>query len=176
MTAAQGNFGGATSSGEQGPSDWRNASWRQYGCATSRVHPFEVVAILLGFMVFWPIGVAMLGFKLWQRAAGYGAGVQSATADKWRETMRAAGQHYAGARAASGRGFGFQGRDTGNAAFDEWRAQEIARLNEERRKLEEAQRDFAAFAETIRMAKDREEFNRFMNERANKPAGGAAQS
>ena len=54
---------------------------------------------------------------------------------------------------------------TGNAAFDEWRKTEIERLEAERRKLEDAQREFAAFAEEARKSKDREEFERFMQTR-----------
>ncbi len=58
---------------------------------------------------------------------------------------------------------------SGNRAFDEWREAELARLEEERRKLEDAHREFAEFVENIRKAKDREEFERFMNERRNRP-------
>ena len=61
---------------------------------------------------------------------------------------------------------------SGNRAFDEWREAELARLEEERRKLEDAHREFAEFVENIRKAKDREEFERFMNERRNRPAAG----
>ena len=64
---------------------------------------------------------------------------------------------------------------TGNAAFDEWRTAELARLDEERRKLDEAQREFAEYVDAIRRAKDREEFERFMAERRARPAGGAGQ-
>jgi hypothetical protein len=75
------------------------------------------------------------------------------------------------------RGGGFSGAPTGNSAFDEWRANELARLDEERRKLEDAQREFAEFAERVRKAKDREEFERFMSARgrpAPDPQGPAA--
>ena len=61
---------------------------------------------------------------------------------------------------------------TGNAAFDEWRTAELARLDEERRKLDEAQREFAEYSDAIRRAKDREEFERFMAERRPRPANG----
>ena len=50
-----------------------------------------------------------------------------------------------------------------------------SRLEEERRKLEEARQEFSAFVDTIRKAKDREEFERFMSEKRNKPAGGATE-
>jgi hypothetical protein len=60
--------------------------------------------------------------------------------------------------------FGFGGT-TGNAAFDDWRREELDRLAEERRKLEEARADFEAYAQELRRARDKEEFERFMNER-----------
>ena len=75
-------------------------------------------------------------------------------------------------RGAARRASHFYAAPTGNAAFDEWGAAEIARLEEERRKLQEAQREFAEYVDEIRRAKDREEFERFMNERRTRPAGG----
>lgn len=51
---------------------------------------------------------------------------------------------------------------TGNVAFDEWRATEISRLEQEREKIESAAREFREFVATIRAAKDREEFELFM--------------
>ena len=47
---------------------------------------------------------------------------------------------------------------------------ELARLDEERRKLDEAQREFSEYVEELRRAKDREEFERFMAERRARPA------
>jgi hypothetical protein len=61
-----------------------------------------------------------------------------------------------------------------DAAFNEWRTAELARLDEERRKLDEAQREFAEYSDAIRRAKDREEFDRFMAERRARPAGGGS--
>ena len=48
------------------------------------------------------------------------------------------------------------------------------RLDEERRKLDQAQREFAEYVDAIRRAKDREEFDRFMAERRTRPAGGGS--
>jgi hypothetical protein len=59
----------------------------------------------------------------------------------------------------------FYGASTGNSAFDEWKAAELDRLEAERRKLEEAHREFAEFVDNLRKSKDREEFERFMAER-----------
>ena len=48
---------------------------------------------------------------------------------------------------------------------------EAVRLEEERRKLEEAEREFAVHIEELRRARDREEFERFMKARHNRPTG-----
>jgi hypothetical protein len=119
--------------------------------------------MVLGFIVFWPIGLAILAFKFWQRKTGYSGDLSTAAQDKWREARSA---FQAGPWAGRP---GSPGRTSGNMAFDEWRAAEIARLDEERRKLEQAHREFATFVENIRRAKDREEFERFMNDRRNRP-------
>ena len=59
---------------------------------------------------------------------------------------------------------------SGNAAFDAWKSAEPARLEEERRRLEDAHREFADWLDNVRKAKDREEFDRFMSERRGKSA------
>jgi hypothetical protein len=50
-----------------------------------------------------------------------------------------------------------------NRAFDEYRAETLGRLEDE-------QREFKAFLERLRLAKDRTELDQFLNERRNKPA------
>ena len=62
--------------------------------------------------------------------------------------------------------FGGAPRPTGNSAFDDWRSAELARLEEERQKLVQAERDFAEHLDKLRRARDREEFDRFMSERS----------
>ena len=69
---------------------------------------------------------------------------------------------------------GFSAPSTGNRAFDEWKNAELVRLEEERRKLEDAHREFSDYLENVRKAKDREEFDRFMNERRNRAPGAAS--
>ena len=51
---------------------------------------------------------------------------------------------------------------SGNYAFDEYRAETL-------RRLEEEQRDFMAFLDRLRHAKDKAEFDDFMAERRNRP-------
>lgn len=164
MSTVQGAVGGSNGAQDYGARDWAGASWRGRGCGASRWSLFEVVAMVLGFIVFWPIGLAILAFKMWQRRSGYPGDLQTAAQEKWREARSAmSGAPWSGRR-------GFYAASTGNSAFDDWKAAEIARLEEERRKLQEAHREFSAFVENIRRAKDREEFERFMSERRNRPA------
>ena len=51
---------------------------------------------------------------------------------------------------------------SGNRAFDEYRAETL-------RRLEEEQKEFSAFLERLRFAKDKAEFDQFMDERRNRP-------
>ena len=60
---------------------------------------------------------------------------------------------------------------TGNVAFDDWREAELARLDEERRKLDEMREQFDDYVRELRRAKDQEEFDRFMRDRNSGGAG-----
>ena len=126
--------------------------------------------MVLGFIVFWPIGLAILGYKFWQSRNG-GPDLQTLAANKWEDARAMMGSNSSWGCGAMKRASGFTSA-SGNAAFDEWRTAELARLDEERRKLDEARREFAEYVDAIRRAKDREEFERFMAERRARPAGG----
>jgi hypothetical protein len=169
MGTADNAMGGSYGAREFGPREWAGANWRRHG--RSSWSPFEVIAMVLGFIVFWPIGLAILGYKFWQRRYG-GPDLQTVATSKWQEarSMMSSTSSW-----GCGRGMSRAARfypSTGNAAFDEWKTAELARLDEERRRLEEAQREFAEYVEAIRRAKDREEFERFMAERRARPTGG----
>jgi Protein of unknown function (DUF2852) len=174
MGTADNAFGGAYGAREFGPGEWANARWRRSG---SRWTAFEVIAMVLGFVVFWPIGLAILGYKFWQSRNG-GPDLQTFAASKWQDARAMMGPNAAwgswgcGAMRRTG---GFYSPSTGNAAFDEWRTAELARLDEERRKLDQAQREFGEYVDSLRRAKDREEFDRFMAERRARPANGGGQ-
>ena len=154
---------------------WRSAraSW----------HPVELIAMILGFMIFWPIGLAILGLKMWQRKSGEPGDLATAARSAWakgEDYAQGFGRNWAArgpawAQPAAG-GFGGMGR-TGNSAFDEWRASELSKLEEERKRLANAEREFADHIEGLRRSRDREEFERFMAARNNVsrtgPEGGA---
>ena len=158
----------------QGPDDWRGRYGSRRCGGGFSWRPLELVAMILGFVLFWPIGLAVIVFKIWQRRNGYGGDLFSFAQDRF-ETARNACRSWQGVSASQGDtrprhgGWGFGGmRPTGNSAFDEWRAGELARLEEERRKLEEAEREFSTHIDELRRARDREEFDRFMAARRNR--------
>lgn len=121
--------------------------------------PATIAMMIIGFMIFWPLGMAMIAYILWgDRLDGFKNDVNRAT-DSMTDTFKSCG------RSA---GFSNTSARTGNVAFDEWREVEIARLEEERRKLEETRREFDAHLRELRSAKDQEEFNNFMDARSGK--------
>lgn len=118
--------------------------------------PATIGLMVVGFMIYWPLGLAMLAYILW------GERLETFRQDVNRSTDRVFG----GLR-RSGAAMPFATPRTGNVAFDEWREKELARLDEERRKLMQASAEFEAYARELRRAKDAEEFDRFMASRRN---------
>jgi hypothetical protein len=127
--------------------------------------PATIALTVVGFMVFWPLGLAMIAYIVW------GDRFQNFRSD-WRGNARGM---WRGCGRNARRGAAPFTR-TGNVAFDDWREKELDRLAEERRKLDEMRDEFDAYAQELRRAKDQEEFDRFMsNRRASKPdTGGEA--
>jgi hypothetical protein len=149
----------------------RGERWR--GCAAGEPwKAVEILAMILGFIVFWPIGLAVLGWKMWQRRSGYRGDLVSFGREQWAKRAHWGARRW-GYGANNWQGFGYGFDSTGNRAFDEWRAAELTRLEEERQRLVAAEREFAEYMENLRHARDREEFERFMNERRNRQAGSA---
>lgn len=116
--------------------------------------PATIALMVLGFIVFWPLGLAMLAYILWgDRLDGLKSDVNRATDGMFKGCRRAS--HRANPR-------------TGNVAFDDWRESELERLAEERRKLDEMREEFDDYMRELRRAKDQEEFDRFMKARSKK--------
>ena len=113
--------------------------------------PATIALMVVGFMVFWPLGLAMLAYILWGERLGDFKG----------DWSKARAGLFGSCRK---RGHGFS--RTGNVAFDDWREKELERLHEERRKLDELREEFDAYASELRRAKDQQEFDRFMAERS----------
>jgi hypothetical protein len=118
--------------------------------------PAWIAVMVLGFIVFWPVGLALLAYLLWSGRMSCGrtgdmSRWQQRMAEKWERKM---GQWGMQARAYPA---------TGNRAFDEYRGETL-------RRLEDEAREFRGFLERLRMAKDRAEFEQFMAERGRRPA------
>ena len=103
-----------------------------------------IAAMVLGFIFFWPVGLALLAYMIWSKRMFSG---KSCAARGSRRMMTT--------------------RSTGNAAFDAYKADTL-------RRLEEEQQHFEAFLERLREAKDKAEFDQFMDERAKRSDGDAA--
>lgn len=104
----------------------------------SRWKGWEIVAMVVGFLIFWPLGLAMILYKKLRRSP-----------DRPSFDLR----------------FGPLSRDTGNVAFEAYKADEIRRLEEERRKLAAEQGAFEDFLDDLKRAKDREQFDAYMARR-----------
>jgi hypothetical protein len=135
--------------------DWGRAG---YGPPPWGWHPGWILLTVLGFIFWWPVGLAVLAYTLWSRRMGCWGGNGH---DRWQakmERMRAKMERF-------GQG-GWAGPSSGNHAFDDYRAETL-------RRLEEEQREFREFLQRLRMAKDKAEFDQFMAERRDRPAPSA---
>ena len=120
--------------------------------------PATIALMVVGFMVFWPLGFAMLAYILWgERLTGFK-----------RDVNRVTDGFFASCRGRRGgmRSYG----STGNVAFDDWREAELTRLEEERRRLDETLAEFDEYLRELRRAKDQTEFDRFMSDRSRRTA------
>lgn len=129
--------------------------------------PATIAMMVIGFMIFWPLGLAMIAYIIW------GDRLEQFKSDVNRATDKAGDVFAKGANFAKPSRFD----RTGNVAFDDWREAELDRLDEKRRELDAMRAEFDGYARELRRAKDQEEFDRFMEHRAkaakeveNKPA------
>jgi hypothetical protein len=123
--------------------------------------PAWIALTVLGFMVWWPVGLATLAFALGSGRMGCGS-----HNERWQGKMERMQSKMDRMRHRAG-GNGFWGPpSSGNRAFDEYRSDTIQRLEEE-------QREFQEFLHRLRFAKDKAEFDQFMADRRNQPPQGS---
>ncbi|PTQ68922.1 DUF2852 domain-containing protein [Celeribacter persicus] len=110
-----------------------------------------IATMVLGFIFVWPVGLALLFYMIWSKRMfacksrptspfGRGCGPRHSRHERFR-SMHAAM------------------RPSGNTAFDAYKEETLKRLEEE-------QDQFEAFLERLRAAKDKAEFDQFMDDRA----------
>ncbi len=90
-------------------------------------HPGWIAVTILGFIIWWPIGLALLFYTLGSRKmACWGHG------DRWQNKMERMQWKMERMRNHMDRhGFGFGPPSSGNRAFDEYRMETLRRLEEE---------------------------------------------
>jgi hypothetical protein len=120
-------------------------SWfsRAEGWLDSKGRGAWIAAMVLGFIFIWPVGLAILAYMIWSER------MWSNRSFKTNTSSRGCGWKQAGRNLAP----------TGNSAFDAYKSETL-------RRLEEEQEAFEAFLQRLREAKDKSEFDAFMDDRA----------
>jgi hypothetical protein len=133
--------------------------------------PAWIALMVLGFFAWWPLGLVILAFILgsgrmscWNHRSD---GHWDSHMGRWQSKMERMQEKMERLRTRMERGrsggdWWGGARTSGNRAFDDYRTETL-------RRLEEEQREFKEFLERLRFAKDRSEFDQFMNERRNRP-------
>jgi len=119
--------------------------------------PAWIGVTILGFIVFWPIGLAILAYLIWSGRMGFW---KCSGPGRWHNED----SHRNGGYRKRGRGGRPQAETSGNSAFDEYREETLQRLEEE-------QKEFRDFLERLRHAKDKAEFDAFMADQRSRPRG-----
>jgi len=119
--------------------------------------PAWITVMVLAFIIFWPVGLAILAYLIWSGRLGNRAqgGMQ--------DMFKARGRWHAPC------GGNRRKDSSGNSAFDEYRAATL-------RRLEEEESEFHSFLDRLRQAKDKAEFDQFMADRRGGAQGPAAEA
>ena len=97
-----------------------------------------IAAMVVSFIFFWPIGLAPLAYMIWSKRMFSSNCAAKRQRHSHRHAMKSS---------------------SGNSAFDAYREDTLRRLEDEQHKFEE-------FLKRLRDAKDKAEFDQFMEDRA----------
>ena len=120
--------------------------------------PAWIALMILGFFVWWPLGLGTLAFII---GSGRMTSSKGGSMIRWfgaADQMRPAGTWWQPSP-----------RPSGNRAFDEYRQETL-------RRLEDEQREFQEYLVRLRTAKDTAEFAQFMAERGTRGDTSSSQS
>ena len=140
--------------------------------------PAWIALMILGFIVWWPLGLVTLAFILGSGRMAMGCWGHHNDGSRWQHNMsrwqskmermqEKMDRVRAKMDGARGDWWGTP-PSSGNRAFDDYRTETLQRLEEE-------QREFKEFLERLRFAKDRAEFDQFMGERRDRPRDDASE-
>jgi hypothetical protein len=160
------NPGGYNQGGQQpsnGPG-WGNAQWAAppFWHLSGISRPAAIAFTILGFIFWWPVGLALLIYMIGSGRMGCFGRRRRAMYQQWAQDPASPWANWkAWACGPSGATSGTSAT-SGNRAFDEYKAETL-------RRMEEEQKDFGAFLDRLRFAKDKSEFDQFMAERRARP-------
>jgi Protein of unknown function (DUF2852) len=125
--------------------------------------PAWILLMILGFMVWWPVGLMVLAYIIGsgRMGCGYHGDRWQRKMERLQDKMERMRGHMQGHMDGRSDWWGGQ-RSSGNRAFDEYRTETL-------RRLEDEQREFQDFLVRLRQAKDKAEFDQFMADRRNRP-------
>lgn len=103
----------------------------------ARGKPAWIAAMILGFIFVWPVGLAILAYMIWSKRMFNRTACSARRAATVFNTAKS----------------------SGNSAFDAYKADTL-------RRLEEEQNAFESFLQRLRDAKDKQEFDAFMDDRS----------
>ncbi|SIS90632.1 Protein of unknown function [Roseivivax lentus] len=95
-----------------------------------------IAAMILGFVLFWPVGLALLAYMIWSKR-------MFSCSSRRHSTSRSAFSAM---------------KPSGNMAFDAYKSETL-------RRLEQEQAEFESFLRRLREARDKAEFDQFMEDR-----------
>ncbi|WP_428489864.1 DUF2852 domain-containing protein [Rhodopila sp.] len=160
----QPNHGAAYTGQNGGPQNsgpgWDNPAWGgpPFWHPAGLSRPAAIAFTILGFLFWWPVGLALLIYTI-------GSGRMGCFGRRRRAMSQHNGQDAGPWANWKTWGCGPSGRaasTSGNRAFDEYKAETL-------RRMEEEQKEFGSFLERLRFAKDKAEFDQFMAERRARP-------
>ena len=137
------------------PGGIRTAFRRAEGWLDARGTWAWITAMVLGFIAFWPAGLALMVYMIWGKRMFSRSCSQGRHGNGHSHGRHGWGGHHALHMAPM----------TGNHAFDTYKADAL-------RRLEEEQDAFESFLQRLRNSKDKTEFDAFMEERARSNAEG----
>jgi hypothetical protein len=139
---------------------WPNQAWAgpPFWHPVGISRPAAIAFTILGFMFWWPVGLAMLFYTIGSRRMGcFGRRARMMSQQGWQN----AGP-FANWKSWACGSSGGASTSSGNRAFDEYKAETL-------RRMEEEQKEFGSFLDRLRFAKDKSEFDAFMAERRSRP-------
>jgi hypothetical protein len=121
-------------------------------------HPGRIIVTIAAFIIWWPLGLAILAYSLWSRNMGCWSNDRHG---RWANKMERMQEKMERMRGRM-EGRGYYAPSSGNRAFDDYRVETLQRLEEE-------QVEFKNFLDRLRHAKDKEEFDAFMAQHRQRP-------